>query len=198
MRLVNSHDKIQFVKVSTLSLYGNMSKYYVKGTSLKTADLTPYKIYNKIIEQKHENVPSVNNVQKTKYVKVFYNSTEVVLDDQGNVVNGEYNYTLTVSQAPKSYKFVFKTLGANGTYSYMDMSNGYYKLMFKDEGKETNLIDPTFSTNMNLYIGELEFNFNMTMLNKMAAVPEEDRKMSIVAYNEDGSVSSMFDFMYVI
>ena len=198
MRLVNSHDKIQFVKVSTLSLYGNMSKYYVKGTSLKTADLTPYKIYNKIIEQKHENVPSVNNVQKTKYVKVFYSSTEVVLDDQGNVVNGEYNYTLTVSQAPKSYKFVFKTLGANGTYSYMDMSNGYYKLMFKDEGKETNLIDPTFSTNMNLYIGELEFNFNMTMLNKMAAVPEEDRKMSIVAYNEDGSVSSMFDFMYVI
>ena len=198
MRLVNSHDKIQFVKVSTLSLYGNMSKYYVKGTSLKTTDLTPYKIYNKIIEQKHENVPSVNNVQKTKYVKVFYNSTEVVLDDQGNVVNGEYNYTLTVSQAPKSYKFVFKTLGANGTYSYMDMSNGYYKLMFKDEGMETNLIDPTFSTNMNLYIGELEFNFNMTILNKMAAVPEEDRKMSIVAYNEDGSVSSMFDFMYLI
>ena len=78
------------------------------------------------------------------------------------------------------------------------MSNGYYKLMFKDEGMETNLIDPTFSTNMNLYIGELEFNFNMTILNKMAAVPEEDRKMSIVAYNEDGSVSSMFDFMYLI
>lgn len=198
MRLVNSHDKIQFVKVSTLSLYGNMSRYYVKGTSLKIADLTPYKIYNKIIEHKHESVQNQNGVQKTKYIKVFYNSTEVVLDDQGNVVNGEYNYTLNVSQAPKSYKFVFKTLGNNGTYSYMDMSNGYYKLLFRDEGGNNNLIDPTFSTNMNLYVGELEFNFNTSMINKMLAVSEEERKMSIVAYNEDGTVSSMFDFIYSI
>ena len=198
MRLVNTHDKIQFVKVSTMSMYGNMSKYYAKGTSLRIADLTPYKIYNKIIEHKHENVNSANNVQKTKFVKVFYSSTDVVLDDQGNVVNGEYNYTLSVSQAPKSYKFVFKSLGSDGKYSYMDMSNGYYKLMFKDDGMGTNLIDPTFSTNMNLYFGELEFNFNMTMINKMSAVSEENRKMSIVAYNEDGSVSSMFDFLYTI
>lgn len=198
MRLVNSHDKIQFVKISTLSLHGNMSRYYVKGTSLKIADLTPYKIYNKIIEHKHENIHNQNGVQKTKYIKVFYNSTEVVLDDQGNVVNGEYNYTLNVSQAPKSYKFVFKTLGSNGTYSYMDMSNGYYKLFFRDEGGNNNLIDPTFSTNMNLYVGELEFNFNTSMINKMLAVSEEKRKMSIVAYNEDGTVSSMFDFMYSI
>jgi hypothetical protein len=198
MRLVNSHDKIQFVKVSTLSLYGNMSRYYVKGTSLKIADLTPYKIYNKIIENKHENIQNQNGVQKTKYIKVFYNSTEVVLDDQGNYVNGEYNYILNVSQAPKSYKFVFKTLGNNGTYSYMDMSNGYYKLLFRDEGGNNNLIDPTFSTNMNLYVGELEFNFNASMINKMLAVSEEERKMSIVAYNEDGTVSSMFDFMYSI
>ena len=198
MRLVNSHDKIQFVKISTLSLHGNMSRYYVKGTSLKIADLTPYKIYNKIIEHKHESIYNQNSVQKTKYIKVFYNSTEVVLDDQGNVANGEYNYTLNVSQAPKSYKFVFKTLGSNGTYSYMDMSNGYYKLFFRDEGGNNNLIDPTFSTNMNLYVGELEFNFNTSMINKMLAVSEEERKMSIVAYNEDGTVSSMFDFMYSI
>lgn len=198
MRLVNSHDKIQFVKVSTLSLYGNMSRYYVKGTSLRTTDLTPYKIYNKIIEQKHENVQNVNNNIKTKYIKVFYNSTEVVLDNQGNIVNGEYNYILNMSQAPKSYKFVFKTLGNNGTYSYMDMSNGYYKILFKDANNGDNLIDPTFSTNMNLYIGEVEFNFNMTMLNKLMEVEEDKRKMSIVAYNEDGSVSSMFDFMYTI
>ena len=80
----------------------------------------------------------------------------------------------------------------------MDMSNGYYKLLFRDEGGNNNLIDPTFSTNMNLYVGELEFNFNTSMINKMLAVSEEERKMSIVAYNEDGTVSSMFDFIYSI
>ena len=198
MRLVNSHDKIQFVKVSTLSLYNNMSKYFVKGTSLNISDLTPYKVYNKIIEQKHENVQNYTGTQNTKYVKVFYSSTDVVLDDQGNIVDGEYNYTLNVSQAPKSYKFTFKMLGNNGTYSYMDMSNGYYKILFKSKDGSDNLIDPTFSTNMNLYVGELEFNFNTSIISKMMAVPEGSRKMSIVAYNEDGSVSSVFDFMYKI
>ena len=36
------------------------------------------------------------------------------------------------------------------------------------------------------------------MINKMMAVSDGNRKMSVVAYNEDGSVSSMFDFNYMI
>lgn len=198
MRLINSHDKVQFVKMATISLYGNMSKYYIKGTSLKISNLTPYKIYNKIIDHKHEHVGNVNGIQKTKYVKLYYSSTEVVLDDQGNVTDGNYNYVLNLSQAPKSYKFTFKKLAPNGSYDYMDLSNGYYKLYFKDDSMNDNLIEPTFSTNMNLYVGELEFNINMTMLNKLQNVSEQDRKMSIVLYNEDGSMSSMFDFLYTV
>jgi hypothetical protein len=58
------------------------------------------------------------------------------------------------------------------------------------------VIDPTYSENMNVYVGELEYNFSAAMVNKMLAVDEGNRKMSIVTYNEDGSVSSMFDFMY--
>jgi hypothetical protein len=158
--------------------------------------LTPYKIYNKIIEHKHESVYGNNGPQKTKYIKVFYDSTDVVIDDNGTPTAGSYNYTLTVSQAPKTYKFVFKNMAPNGTYGYMDLSNGYYKLLFKDAENNDNVIDPTYSENMNVYVGELEYNFSAAMVNKMLAVDEGNRKMSIVTYNEDGSVSSMFDFMY--
>ena len=196
VRLINAHDKIQFVKIATLSLYGNLSKFYAKGTTLGTSELTPYKIYNKIIEQKHESVYGNNGPQKTKYIKVFYDSTDVVVDDNGTPTAGSYNYTLTVSQAPKTYKFVFKNMAPNGTYGYMDLSNGYYKLLFKDAENNDNVIDPTYSENMNVYVGELEYNFSAAMVNKMLAVDEGNRKMSIVTYNEDGSVSSMFDFMY--
>ena len=80
----------------------------------------------------------------------------------------------------------------------MDLSNGYYKILFKDEGGNDVMVEPTFSNNMNLYVGELEFNFTPSMVNKLSAVSEDKRKMSIVAYNEDGSVSSMFDFLYTI
>ena len=51
---------------------------------------------------------------------------------------------------------------------------------------------------MNLYVGELEYNLNSSVLNRMSAVEETERKMSIVVQNEDGTVSSMFDFMYSI
>lgn len=198
IKFMNVEDKVQFIKTATMSLYGDLTKYYAKGTSLKPSQMVPYKIYNKIIETKHEHTGGNNMPQKTKYVKVFYNSTDVVLDDQGNVVNGNYNYTLQLSQAPKSYKFTFKTTGANGTYSYMDLSNGYYKLLFIDDGGNTNMIEPTYSNNMNLYVGELEFNINSSLISKLNAVSENERKMSIVNYNEDGSVSSMFDFLYEV
>lgn len=198
VRFMNVDDKVQFIKTATMSLYGDLTKYYAKGTSLKPSQMSPYKIYNKIVEAKQEYTGGNNGPQKTKYIRVFYNSTDVVLDDQGNVVNGNYNYTLPLSQAPKSYKFTFKITGPNGTYSYMDLSNGYYKLLFIDDGGNTNMIEPTYSNNMNLYVGELEFNLNSSMINKLNAVPEDDRRMSIVNYNEDGSVSSMFDFLYEV
>jgi len=198
MRFMNVNDKVQFVKVASLSLSDGLERFYTKGTSLGVGNLTPYKIYNKIVEHKHEHVGGSNGPQKTKYVRVFYNSTEVVLDDNGNVTTGNYTYTLSVSQAPKSYKFTFKRIAPNGTYYHMDMSNSYFKLLYRDADGATNLIDPTYSQNMNLYVGELEFNFNSVTVNKLQAVEEGDRKMSIVAYNEDGSVSSMFDFLYSI
>ena len=198
MRFINSHDKVQFVKVATLSLYDDLQKYYAKGTTLKMNQLKPYKIFNKIIENKHEFVGNGNQLQRTKYVKMFYNSTDIVLDDHGDPVQGNYSYVLSMSSAPKSYKFTFKKTGTNGTYTYLDLSNGYYKLMFKGSDGIDVVIEPTYTQNMNLYVGELEFNISSVMITKLMGVQDTDRKMSIVVQNEDGSVSSMFDFMYEI
>lgn len=80
----------------------------------------------------------------------------------------------------------------------MDLTSGYYKLLFKDATGSDIVIEPTYSGNMNLYLGELEFNFSSNTINKMMALSEKDRKMSIVVYNDDSSVSSMFDFNFSI
>ena len=198
MRFVNTDDNVQFIKVASMSLTGNMGKYYAMGTNLTKSDLTPYKVFNRIVENKSGDLSGGMNSPMTKYVKVFYNSTDVILDDNGENVYRNNTYTLPVSQAPKSYKFIFKNPGSDGRYKYMDLTDGYYNLMFKDSGGATVLIEPTYSTNMNMYLGELEFNISSGNLTKMASVDEQNRKMSIVAYNEDGSVSSMFDFNYTM
>lgn len=198
MRLINTEDKVQFVKVASLAVSDNINKYYAKGTSLNIGDLTPFKVYNKIVENKHESTVTGMGSGTTKYVKVFYDSTSVVLDNDGNIQNGNYSYTLQMSQAPKAYKFVFKKMGTDGKYTYMDLTNGYYKLIFRDSSGKTVSINPTYSTNMNLYLGEIEFSINGGSIQKLMEVADTDRKMSIVSQGDDNHISSMFDFMYEI
>lgn len=49
---------------------------------------------------------------------------------------------------------------------------------------------------MNLLLGELEFSLTAEIINTLMNVDPEMRHMSIVSYNVDNSVSSLFDFTY--
>lgn len=193
MRFINSDDMVQFTKGCSISTT-NVGKFYAKGTTLKQGSMTPYKVYNKIMETKNTISNESAMIGRTKYIKVFYNSTDIVLN------NGEYDYstgeyTLTLSDVPKTYKFVFKNKSYNGSMEYMDLTNGFYKLYIPNSGSPI-IIEPTYSSNMNLMYGEIEFNINSSTLMKLKSIPESERKMSIVVYNEDNSVSSMYDFKF--
>lgn len=199
MRLINVDDKVQFLKIGTLSIDGpSVAKYYAKGTTLGFSDTRPFKVYNKIIESVNPVKPEQQmNTQQTKYVKVYYDSTNVTLYDGSNSYI-PYSYTLNMSQIPKVYKFTFRNTNSDGKYTYIDLSNGSYKLVFKDAGGNVIQIEPTYSNNMNLYLGELEFELTSTHTNKLINVMEGDRRMSIVSVGENGYMSSMYDFMYNI
>ena len=103
-----------------------------------------------------------------------------------------------MSQVPKVYKFTFRNSTSDGKYSYVDLSNGSYKLIFKDASDNTITVEPTYSNNMNLYLGELEFEITGIHTNKLMNVPESNRKMSIVSYGDNGYMSSVYDFLYTI
>ena len=197
MRLINVDDKVQFLKSGTLSIVGDVHKYYAKGSTLGFSDIRPFKVYNKIVESTQPVSVSNNTSKKqmTKYVKVYYDASNITLYNNGDDYV-PYTYTLTVSQLPKVYKFVFRNSNSDGKYSYIDLSNGSYKLMFRDAGGNMVTVDPTYSNNMNLYLGELEFEFTSVIVNKIFNVPEGNRKMSIVSYGDNGYMSSMYDFLF--
>ena len=73
MRFINVEDRVQFMKMATLSLVGDTAKYYAKGTNLGGTDLIKYKVFNKIVENRQESPQLSNFTQRTKYIKVFYN-----------------------------------------------------------------------------------------------------------------------------
>lgn len=199
MRLVNVDDKVQFLKTATLAIEENNSmKYYAKGTTLGFSDTRPIKVYNKIMEGVQPvNVKQNSTKQTTKYVKVYYDSSNVTLYENGTGYV-PYSYVLNMSQLSKTYKFTFRNTTGDGKYSMIDLSNGSYKLAFKDNGGNMVTIEPTYSNNMNLYLGELEFEITTGHVDKLQNVQEGDRKMSIVSYGENGYMSSMYDFMYKI
>lgn len=198
LRFMNIEDSVQFTKNASLSFYGDEIKQFAAPTSqLKLYSVQPYKIYNKIINNT-QNISTGALQQtglKTKYVKIFYNATNVNLDYNG-VISSNGTYTLTLSRAPKNYKFTFKQADINGNMKYMDLSDGYYKLYVKDPYGTEIVIEPTYSNNMNLIFGELEFALSNSEISELMNIDESDRKMSIIAYNADNTTSSMYDFNY--
>lgn len=196
MRLINIEDGVQFVKQGSLSLT-DLNKFRANLNRISVST-NPYKVINKIIENKQEIISQSNiNSLKSKYVKVFYNSTQIMLDENGAAYDNG-TYTLQLSRAPKNYKFIFKQRDFNNNVKYFDLSDSYYKLYVKESNGNEIVIDPTYSNNMNLGIGELEFTLNVNTINKLREVNPEDRYISIITYNTDGSMSTMYDMKYTI
>ena len=188
MRFINVEDGIQFLKQGSLSLT-DLNKYNIRLAKLNF-NTTPYKVFNKIVENKQ-------TLALTKYVKVFYDSTQITLDVNGEAY-GNNAYTLVLSRSPKNYKFTFKQRDFNNNLKYFDLSDAYYKLYVKESNGNEIVVEPTYSNNMNIGLGELEFNLNTSIINKLKEVSPADRKMSIVCYNTDGTLTSMYDMNFTI
>lgn len=204
VRLMNMRDMVQFMNDAHLNIPPTkLMEYYINSTYISDeagndllSRLTPYKVYNKIVESKHEINKNWTPVSKIKYVKVFYDSTDVVLEGSNGTYYASNNIEVTLSPVPKNYKFVIKNRKQDNVYDYMDLSDGYYKLYAKDSNNNDIIIEPTYSSNMNLLLGELEFSLTAEIINTLMNVDPEMRHMSIVSYNVDNSVSSLFDFTY--
>ena len=196
MRFINVEDGIQFLKQGSLSLT-DLNKYNIRLAKLNF-NTTPYKVFNKIVENKQTlALTNTSNKLKSKYVKVFYDSTQITLDVNGEAY-GNNTYTLALSRSPKNYKFTFKQRDFNNNLKYFDLSDAYYKLYVKESNGNEIVVEPTYSNNMNIGLGELEFNLNTSIINKLKEVSPADRKMSIVCYNTDGTLTSMYDMNFTI
>ena len=196
MRFINVEDGIQFLKQGSLSLT-DLNKYNIRLAKLNF-NTTPYKVFNKIVENKQTlALTNTSNKLKSKYVKVFYDSTQITLDVNGEAY-GNNAYTLALSRSPKNYKFTFKQRDFNNNLKYFDLSDAYYKLYVKESNGNEIVVEPTYSNNMNIGLGELEFNLNTSIINKLKEVSPADRKMSIVCYNTDGTLTSMYDMNFTI
>ena len=93
---------------------------YSDGT---TKTITNYNVYNKLVNKNTE-LKSNTNVN-TKFIKVYYNSSNINLDNNGTTTIIE-NFTQNISKYGGTYLFTFKN-SDNSFVNFVDPSTGIPK-----------------------------------------------------------------------
>jgi hypothetical protein len=191
-RLNNRMDGTQIIRKASFSST-DPKKYGIKFDRLNVDNLLPYKVFNRIESEAATTINNVSN-ETIKYVKVFF--------DTVNVTVNEFNEVFPAGTAPlflkpldSTYKFKFEQIDSQGNSSNVDLSGVFnYVLSFKLDDNSKIEISPTFSTNMNTTLGELEF---MISEDQSATLKKQsNNQFSIMVKNPNGSSSTLYPGVY--
>lgn len=191
-RLTNRMDGTQIIRKASFAST-DPKKYGLKFTRLTVENLIPYKVFNRI-EAEKANVNVGTNVEKTKYVKVFYDTTNITMN-AFNEVFTQGTGPLFLKSYDSTYKFKFEKLDTNNNKVNVDLSGAYnYALLFKlDDGTKIE-VGPTYSTNMNTVIGEIEFKLTETQLYTLKS--QKNNNYAIIIKNPNGTSYTFYQGLY--
>jgi len=191
-RLMNRMDGTQIIRKASFASQ-DPKKYGLWMTRLNVENLIPYKIFNKIAAEQ-VNVQTGTNIEKTKYVKVFFDTTTVMLNYL-NEIFPQGTGPLFLRSTDSAYKFKFEKLDANSNHVNVDLSGAYnYALVFKLDNGNKIEVSPTYSTNMNTTIGELEFKLSEDQLFTIKAQTNND--FVIIVKNPNGTSYSFYEGIF--
>jgi hypothetical protein len=191
-RLTNRMDGTQIIRKASFAS-SDPKKYGLKFTRLNVDNLIPYKIFNRVSNEK-ANIMIGSNVEKTKYVKVFYDTTTITLNAY-NEVFPQGTGPLFLKSYDSTYKFKFEKLDNNNNKVNVDLSGAFnYGLLFKLDDKTKIEVGPTYSTNMNTTLGELEFKLTESQLYTIKS--QTNNNYSIIIKNPNGTSYTFYEGVF--
>lgn len=191
-RLLNRMDGTQIIRKAAFSS-ADPKKYGLNFTRLNVDNIIPYKVFNKLQSEK-ANILMGASPEKTKYVKVFYDTSKVVLNAFNEVIPSGLG-PIFLKSYDSTYKFKFEKLDTNGDRVNVDLSGAYdYALVFKLDDKSKIEVGPTYSTNMNTTIGEIEFLLTENQLTRLK--DQTNKRYAIVIKNPNGTSYVFYEGPY--
>jgi len=193
-RLSNRMDGTQIIRKASFAS-ADPKKYGRYFNRLNVDNYIPYKVFNRVEGEASTEVVMTDN-RKTKFVKVYYDSTQVLLDMNNNVLP-QGTGPLFLKNGDGTYKFSFDKIdqNANGERVNVDLSGAFnYELLFVLDDDSKISIPATFSTNMNTTLGELEFKIQDEQT--MRLLQQNNNAYSIVIKNPDGSQYTFYEGVY--
>ena len=193
-RLMNRMDGTQIIRKASFSSQ-DPKKYGPYFTRLNVDNYIPYKVFNRLAAESSPKIVG-GGVQKTKFVKIFYDSTQVMLD-MNNEVLPQGTGPLFLRQGDGNYLFKFDKIDPNADNEpiNVDLAGAYnYALVFVLDDQSKFEIGPTFSTNMNMTLGQLEFKILESQAQKLLS--QTNNSYAIVIKNPDGSQYTFYEGVY--
>lgn len=191
-RLMNRMDGTQIIRKASFSSM-DPKKYGLKFERLNVENLLPYKVFNKI-EAEKPNININKGLDRIKYIKVFYDTINIVLNEF-NEIYSQGTAPLLLKSYDSLYKFKFEKLDRAGNRINVDLSGVYnYALLFILDDNTKIEIGPTYSTNMNTAIGEIEYKLLEDQLKKIKS--QRNNKYLIIVKNPDGSSYTFFEGLF--
>lgn len=193
-RLTNRMDGTQIIRKASFASM-DPKKYGRFFTRLNVDNYIPYKVFNRI-EGEASTTVSVQDNRKSKFVKVYYDSTRILLN-MNNEVLPQGTGPLFLKNGDGTYKFSFDRIDENagGEQKNVDLSGAYqYALLFVLDDDSKIEISPTFSTNMNTTLGELEFKIMEEQIIQL--LKQTNNTYSIIIKNPDGSQYTFYEGVF--
>lgn len=194
-RLTNRMDGSQIIRKASFSST-DPKKYGTYFERINIDNYIPYNVFNKLPEEK-PNIVVKSKPRQTKFVKVFYDTTNILLNQDNNVLP-QGTGPLFLRKTDNVYKFKFEKLNVNvegGQRENVDLSGIYsYALEFVLDDDSIISIAPSFSTNMNIVHGELEFKIYTEQSQKL--LKQQNNSYSIIIKNPDGTKYTFYEGLY--
>lgn len=188
-RLLNRYDGTQIVRKGALTSF-NVERYISTLDKLNVSNITSYKVFNKI-NRINETISNSVSQPKTKFIKEYVNYNDISLDSN----NGN---TIKLNRYGGKYLFKLQKLNTEtNLYEPLDLLNtSSYVIVYKDMNNKLNEIQCTYSDNMNLLYGQLEFNISLNDTDKM--INAINKTFAIKSKNIDGSSSILIEINYTV
>ncbi len=187
-------DGTQIIRKASLAST-DPQKYGRYFTRLNVDNYIPYKVFNRVEGEASTIVQTTDN-RKSKFVKVFYDTTRVLLN-MANEVLPQGTGPLFLKRGDGNYKFSFDRIDENANNEPMnvDLSGAYnYALLFVLDDDTKIEIPPTYSSNMNVTLGELEFKIMEAQTAKL--LKQNNNSYSIIIKNPDGTSYTFYEGFY--
>jgi len=192
-RLSNRMDGTQIIRRASFAST-DPKKYGSHFTRLNVENIIPYKVFNRI-EAEKGNVVEGSLKPRTKYVKTFYDTTGI-LYNENNELYPQGQGPLLLKTGDSVYKFKFEKFNeAADQKENVDLSGAYnYALRFTLDDETIIEAVPTYTTNMNTAIGELEFKLTGDQIKQL--LKQLNTAYQIVVKNPDGSHYTFYEGVY--